>query len=128
VSPGSPGPARRVLVVDDCPDNRASLCLLLRLWGHDCREAPDGPSALEQAADYRPDAVLLDLVMPGMDGYETARRLRRAPGLEALLLVAMTGYGRDEDVARTRQAGFDHHLVKPLDLGRLEDLLRNGGG
>jgi CheY-like chemotaxis protein len=113
----------RVLVVDDCTDTRESLRILLRLWGHEPAEAADGPAALELAAAFRPDAVLLDLAMPGMDGYEAARRLRRLPGLEHVLLIAATGHGQAQDRTASRAAGFDHHLVKPFDPVELERLL-----
>jgi CheY-like chemotaxis protein len=113
----------RVLVVDDCADTRDSLRILLRLWGHDTAEAADGPAALELAAAFRPAAALLDLAMPGMSGYEVAVRLRRLPGLEHVLLVAATGFGQARDLAASRAAGFDHHLVKPFDPAELERLL-----
>jgi two-component system, OmpR family, response regulator len=117
----------RVLVVDDCPDLRASLRILLGLWGHDVREAPDGHAALRLAAAFRPDAVLLNVGLPGLDGYEVARRLRRLPGLGGVLLVAVTGYGSPKDVAACRAAGFDHHLLKPFDPVALERLLAPSG-
>jgi two-component system, sensor histidine kinase len=103
----------RVLVVEDNVATGETLCELLALWGHEVRMAPDGPSALVQAAELEPDVVLLDLGLPGMDGYEVARRLRRAKG-KALRIVALTGYGQDEDRQRTREAGFDEHLTKPV--------------
>jgi CheY-like chemotaxis protein len=114
----------RVLVVDDCPDMRSTSRILLGLWGHEVREAGDGHVALGLAATFRPDAVLLNIGLPGLDGYEVARRLRRLPGLEGVLLVAITGYGSDQDVAACRAAGFDHHLLKPFDPAVLERLLR----
>jgi CheY-like chemotaxis protein len=113
----------RVLVVDDCPDTRQSLCVLLDLWGHEVRAAADGPAALAEASAFGPEVVLLDIGLPGLDGYEVARRLRRQPGTARALLVAVTGYGQEQDVARARQAGFDHHLVKPCEPGVLKGLL-----
>ena len=113
----------RVLVVDDLPDARASLRLLLGLWGHEIREAADGPSALREAADFRPDVVLLDIGLPGLNGFEVARRLRQQPALRKAVLVAMTGYGRESDRQRSQEAGFDHHLVKPGDFGKVLQIL-----
>jgi CheY-like chemotaxis protein len=113
----------RVLVVDDCADTRDSLRILLRLWGHETAEAADGLAALGLAATFHPDAVLLDLAMPGLSGYEVARRLRCVPGLEHVLLIAATGFGQARDLAASRAASFDHHLVKPFDPAQLERLL-----
>jgi PAS domain S-box-containing protein len=121
---GSGRPARRrVLIVDDNRDAAASLALLLKLLGSDAQTANDGPSALEAAEAYRPDLVLLDLGMPGMSGFEVARRLREQPELSAITLVALTGWGQEEDRRRTEAAGFDHHLVKPVDLAALSSLV-----
>jgi CheY-like chemotaxis protein len=118
----------RVLVVDDCPDTRNSFRVLLNIWGHDVREAADGPAALEAADAFLPEVVLLDLGLPGMDGCELARRLLRRPHLGRPRLVAVTGYSRDSDIARAREAGFDLLLAKPVDPERLRLLLgpRNG--
>jgi PAS domain S-box-containing protein len=116
-------PVRSVLVVDNNQDAADSLALLLRLSGQEVRTAYDGPAALDLARDRPPDVVLLDIGMPGMDGLEVARRLRQDLGLKEVLLVALTGYGRDEDRRRTQQAGFNAHLVKPVDLHALEPLL-----
>src|SRR5690242_14918738 len=102
----------RVLVVEDQPDAAESLRLLLQLVGHELRVALNGPEGIEIASTWQPDVVLSDIGMPGMDGYEVARRL---PGMENLHLVALTGYGRDEDRRRSREAGFDLHLVKPTE-------------
>jgi PAS domain S-box-containing protein len=117
---------RRVLVVDDNEDAAESLALLLRARGHEIRTAHDGPSALSVAEDFRPEVVFLDIGLPRMDGYEVARRLRVQPGREGLLLVALTGYGQDEDRRRAEEAGFDAHLVKPADLEALQRLLNAG--
>jgi PAS domain S-box-containing protein len=120
--------ARRVLVVDDNQDTALSLGLLLQLQGHEVFAAHDGPGALQAAQDYRPDAVLLDIGLPGMDGYEVARRIRLLPELERVLLVAMTGYGQEEDKRRSQAAGFNAHLVKPADLDALKVLLTRPEG
>jgi CheY-like chemotaxis protein/two-component sensor histidine kinase len=114
----------RLLVVDDNQDAALSLAMLLRLQGHEVCVAHDGASALAIAATFLPDAVFLDLGMPGMDGYEVARRLRRQPGLERVVLAALTGWGQQEDRRRTAEAGFDHHLVKPPEEESLEGLLK----
>jgi CheY-like chemotaxis protein len=116
-------PARRVLVVDDNRDAADSLGLLLKALGNDVQVAHDGASALDAARTYRPGVVLLDLGMPGMNGYEVARALRAQPGLEDVVLVALTGWGQKEDRLRSRAAGFDHHLIKPVDLAALQALL-----
>lgn len=121
--PDEPHPGRRVLVVDDNVDAADSLATLLRLSGHEVRVAHDGAAALAVVRDYRPDIAFLDIGMPGMDGYEVARRLRAQPGLERALLVALTGWGSPEDRRRTTDAGFDHHLVKPVEPAVLESLL-----
>ncbi len=113
----------RLLVVDDNRDAADSLAMLLRLQGHEVRVAHDGLAALELAKGYRPEMVFLDIGMPGMDGYEVARRLRRQPGLENVRLAALTGWGQAEDRRRTAEAGFDHHLVKPAEPNALESLL-----
>jgi len=116
----------RVLLVDDNTDAAESLAMLLRLWGHAVSVTHDGPSALKIARDHRPEVVLLDLGLPGMDGYEVARQLRRPgqvgrPGGPALW--ALTGYGQEEDRRRCQEAGFDRHLLKPMDPEALELLL-----
>lgn len=122
-SGGSAGPPRRILVVDDQPDSTDSLALFLRLRGHDVRTAHDGPGALEEVTRYRPEVVFLDLGLPGMSGYDVARRLRTMPEACGVTLVALTGYGTDADRARTREAGFDVHLAKPVDPRALDTLL-----
>ena len=117
------GPALRILVVDDNVDAVRSLALLLTRSRHQVRTAHDGSTALAAALDFRPNVVLLDIGLPKMDGYEVARKIRQQPILTNLLLVAMTGYGQESDRQRSQKAGFDHHLVKPLDLGKLEQIL-----
>jgi CheY-like chemotaxis protein len=116
-------PRRRVLVVDDNRDAADSLAVLLRLTGQEVRVAYDGPSALTQAGEFRPALAFVDIGMPGMDGYEVARRLRRQPGLKDTLLVALTGWGQEEDRRRSAEAGFDCHLVKPVEPDALGGLL-----
>jgi CheY-like chemotaxis protein len=116
-------PARRILAVDDNVDSVESLARLLGLQGHEVRTAYDGPTALATAEAFQPQVVLLDIGLPRMDGYEVARRLRKKTGLKDILLVAVTGYGQDDDRRRATEAGFDGHLVKPADLGVLQALL-----
>jgi signal transduction histidine kinase/ActR/RegA family two-component response regulator len=117
------GPSLRVLVVDDNADTATSLALLLRASGHDARMAPDGPTALEVALDYRPNVALLDIGLPGLDGYEVAKRMRQQPVLQNVVLVAITGYGKDSDLQRSQEAGFDHFLVKPAKFEKVQEIL-----
>jgi CheY-like chemotaxis protein len=117
--------ARRVLVVDDNHDSADTMAELVRIWGYDVRTAHDGPAALDCARGFRPHVVLLDVGLPGMDGYELARRLR-AEGLAGDLLVSVTGYGQDEDRRKAQEAGFDHHLTKPVDPDTLLRVVREG--
>jgi two-component system CheB/CheR fusion protein len=119
----APGAALRVLVVDDNEDSAESLAMLLQLKGHEVRTAHDGPRALVAAEEYRPDLVFLDIGMPGMNGFEVAARLRQRLETRNVLLVAMTGWGQEEDRRRSKEAGFDQHLVKPLDPKALDELL-----
>ncbi|HYG63514.1 MAG TPA: ATP-binding protein, partial [Thermoanaerobaculia bacterium] len=121
------GSARRVLIVEDNADSREALRLLLELDGHQVAAAEDGPQALELAASFVPDLVLLDIGLPGMDGYEVARSLGRHPERSRMRLVALSGYGQESDVGRSRDAGIDLHLVKPVDPGRLRELLAGFG-
>jgi CheY-like chemotaxis protein len=118
-------PARRlsVLVVDDNPDQAESLAMVLQGAGHDVRVAGDGLDALEAARASRPEVVLLDLGMPGMNGFEAAHRLQQDPAARPDLLVAVTGWSSDEDRRRTRAAGFAHHLTKPADPAAVLALL-----
>jgi len=120
--PQQTGP-RRVLLIDDNRDAAESMTVLLELWGHEVRIAYNGPDALALAAEFRPDAALLDIGLPGMNGYEVAKRLRGLPGWEAVMLVAVTGYGQDEDRRRSCEAGFDHHLTKPVEPAMVQSLL-----
>ena len=116
-------PVFRVLVVDDNVDAAESLAALLELDGHDTRVAHDGDAAIAQATEFRPEIVFLDIGMPGKDGYEVARELRRDPRNRDTMLVALTGWGAQDDRARSKSAGFDHHLTKPAELPAVEALL-----
>jgi CheY-like chemotaxis protein len=118
---------RRVLVVDDNTDAAAMLDLLLRSLGHETRIAHEGGEALRAAEEFRPDIVLLDIGMPGLDGYEVARRLRRQSS-GPLRIVAVTGWGQDADRQRSAEAGFDLHLVKPVDASELAQALNDRNG
>ena len=114
----------RILVVDDNHDAADSIAILLRQSGHDVRTEYSGAAALQAVAAYRPQVILLDIGMPGMDGLQVAKRLRQQLDLRQVALVALTGYGEERDVQRTQQAGFNYHLVKPVDPQRLQELLR----
>jgi signal transduction histidine kinase/ActR/RegA family two-component response regulator len=114
---------RRVLLVDDNQDSAESLAALLRVLGHDVSAAYDGHGAIAAARLVKPDLILLDIGMPDMNGYEVARRLRAEPGLGAATLIALTGYGSEDDRRQSRAAGFDGHLVKPIDFADLERVL-----
>ena len=116
-------PRRRILVVDDKRSNAQSLEVLLKALGQEVYTAFDGRAALELAREHHPDVVLLDIGLPVMDGYEVARRCREEPALANVTLVAMTGYGQDSDRQRSQEAGFDAHLVKPVERQDLRNLL-----
>jgi CheY-like chemotaxis protein len=120
--------ARRVLVVDDNVDAATMLNLLLKSLGHETCVVHDGVQALKMATEFRPDIVLLDIGMPGLDGYEVARRLRTARRDTDLRIVAVTGWGDESDRRRSREAGFDLHLVKPMDAADLAPLLNGDSG
>ncbi len=117
----------QVLMVEDNPDAAEALRLLLEVLGHRVRVTHDGIAALDAVKAHRPDVVLIDIGLPGMDGYEVARRMRADPTLATTTLVALTGYGRDEDREAAMSAGFDQHLVKPVDPDRLGELIRRVG-
>jgi len=116
-------PRRRVLIVDDNRDGARSLSRLLQVLGTEVEIANDGASALERLATFRPSVVLLDIGMPSMDGYEVARRIRSNTEFREVLLIALTGWGQEQDRRRTAEAGFDHHLVKPAAIDEIVALL-----
>jgi signal transduction histidine kinase/ActR/RegA family two-component response regulator len=113
----------RIMVVEDNPDTAESFGLLLRLSGHDVRVMPRAVDALRLLDEFVADVAFLDIGLPGMDGFELARRLRTDPRVQSMVLVALTGYGRDEDRDEARRAGFDHHMTKPVDIDQLLALL-----
>jgi signal transduction histidine kinase len=125
-APGGAAPAtrKRVLVVDDNVDSAEMMVLLVQSWGHDAFHASDGPGAVAMAHELGPDVVLLDIGLPGMDGYEVAARLRDDPLTEAARIIAVSGYGQDADRLKSRAAGCDEHLVKPVDLKSLAKAFR----
>lgn len=119
-----PGAGRlKVLIVDDNVDMALSMAMLVKAAGHDARAFHDGPSTLGAALSYRPDAVLLDIGLPGMSGHEVARQLRQQPALTGVVLIALTGYGQDSDRQTSLDAGFDHHLTKPADFRDVRTIL-----
>ena len=120
---GHAAPRRRVLIADDNRDSADSLAIMLSLMGHETHATYDGSSVIEKAETYRPDVILLDLGMPVIDGYETARRIRQQAWSNGVVLVALTGWGQEEDRARARDAGFNFHLTKPANPHTLGELL-----
>ena len=115
----------RVLVVDDNVDTVVSFSTLLKAAGHDVRLAHDGPTAVQAALEYIPDVVLLDIGLPGLNGYEVAKRIHQSPALTKVVLVALTGYGQDSDRQTSLEAGFNYHLVKPAHSGQLQQILES---
>jgi CheY-like chemotaxis protein len=115
--------ALRILVVEDNRDAADSLRLLLELYGHEVAVAYSGPDGVGAAEQWQPDVVLCDIGLPGLDGYAVARRLRQNPHTARARLIAVTGYGQDEDRRRSREAGFDHHLIKPAEPEALQGVL-----
>ena len=114
-----PSPVKRLLLVDDNEDARELLAGLLELQGYEIQAAADAPGALEIAAAWKPQIVVLDLGLPEIDGWELARQLRRVEGLSDARIVALTGYGSDRDRERSREAGIDSHLLKPIEVAQL---------
>jgi CheY-like chemotaxis protein len=121
------GPKKRILIVEDDSDNREMMRILLESFGHEVHDAPDGASGVELASRLEPDVVLVDIGLPGIDGYEVARRIR-ATVRGRPRLVALSGYGQSEDRQRSASAGFDDHLVKPADPERLASILAEPPG
>lgn len=115
--------ARRILVVDDNVDAAKTLGMLLKYLGADVRVVHNGPAGIDAIEEFQPNVVLLDIGMPGMDGYAVARKIRERHGIDSVTLIALTGWGQEDDRRRTREAGFDHHLVKPADINALQTLL-----
>jgi CheY-like chemotaxis protein len=115
--------SQRVLVVDDNRDSAESLAMLLQIGGNDTRTAHDGEAAIELAATYRPEVILLDIGLPKMNGYDVCRAIRAHPEGKDVMIVALTGWGQEDDRRRSREAGFDAHLVKPVDYTALVSLL-----
>ena len=116
---------RRVLVVDDNIDAAESIAVLLSLSGHEVQTAHDGHAALRIALSFRPEFIFLDIGMPGLDGFAVAQRLRGEPGFEKVRIIAVTGYGTEQDRRRCLESGFDQHYLKPVDPKFLESLLGN---
>jgi two-component system, sensor histidine kinase len=122
-------PSLKVLIVEDHDDSRTTLRMLLAMaHGHTVLEAADGYSAIQTALRERPDAALVDVGLPGLDGYQVARRIREATGPDAIFLIALTGYGSDEDREKAKDAGFDMHLIKPVDSAELARVLASMAG
>ena len=118
-----PGKALRILVVDDNVDTAESLAMLLRLSGHEVKVEHTGPKALQTAVAEKPDVVLMDIGLPGMEGCQVAQRIREHQDLANMQLIAISGYGQEADQRRSQMAGFNHHLVKPVDPAKLQELL-----
>jgi CheY-like chemotaxis protein len=114
-----------VLIADDNPDGAESLAMLLGMLGHEVHIAHDGAQALEMASRVKPDIALLDIGMPGLSGYQVATRIRREAWGEGIVLIAVTGWGQEEDKRNTQAAGFDHHLTKPADPAQIESILES---
>ena len=117
---------RRVLVVDDNKDAADTMALLLKLTGYDVHTRYDGQAAVDAAESLRPQVVISDISMPGMDGYQACRLIREKPWGKTMLLIALSGYGQADDIQRSTEAGFDAHLVKPVEIAVVEALLTSG--
>jgi len=115
--------SRRILVVDDNRDSAISMAMLLNMTGNETRTAFDGLEAISAAEQFHPEVVLLDIGLPNLNGYEVARKIREQPWGQGMTLVALTGWGQDEDRERSQEAGFDSHLVKPVDYAALAKTL-----
>jgi CheY-like chemotaxis protein len=114
--------SRRILIVEDNSDNRQSMTMVLQLLGHEVEEAPDGVKGVERAMAFRPQAALIDIGLPGMDGFQVAQEIRAGLG-DGVMLIALTGYGQQEDRRRAHEAGFDALLVKPVEIEELSRVL-----
>jgi CheY-like chemotaxis protein len=123
-APAKAGKRHRILVADDNPDSAATLSFMLEVLGNEVRVAHDGLQAVEIAAAFRPDAILLDIGMPRLNGYDACEQIRRHPWGADAFIVALTGWGQDEDRNRSRAAGFDRHLVKPVEPATIEKLIQ----
>ena len=117
---------RRILVIDDIPDVAEIMCSLLRYLGNEVVSAPDGIKGLARAKEFQPDVIFCDIGLPGVDGYEVARNLRRDERLQDVYLIAISGYAQPEDIERSKEAGFNRHVAKPVDLAKLEQILEEG--
>ena len=122
-APGESTQPRRVLLVDDSVDAAEAMSMLLETLGHEVRVVHDGPSALAIVDDFAPEVVILDIGLPGMSGFDVARELRMRAVTKTALLIALTGYGADSDKQEARDAGFDHHLVKPVSFTAIETVI-----
>jgi CheY-like chemotaxis protein len=120
---GGAAQGRRVLLVDDSDDAALAMSMLLEALGHEVRTEHDGPRALASIDDFKPDVVVLDIGLPGMSGFDVAREMRKREATQHALLLALTGWGSDADRRSALDAGFDHHLTKPVDVANLEALL-----
>jgi CheY-like chemotaxis protein len=114
---------RRIVVADDNEDSAFTMAMMLKIMGHDVRTAHDGFEAIKVAEAFRPELILLDIGMPILNGYDACRRIREQSWGKGVVMVALTGWGQDEDKRQSREAGFDHHLVKPIEPEALEKLL-----
>jgi CheY-like chemotaxis protein len=123
VGAGTLGVKRRILVADDNPDVVESFQIMLRILGHDVQTAQDGLEAIEKAEKFRPDVIVLDVGMPMLDGYETATRIRQQPWSREVVLIAVTGWGNEKDKLKSAAAGFNIHLVKPVDATTILEAL-----
>lgn len=118
-----PKPRLKILVVDDNPDSALSMAMMLSMMGHETRTAYDGEAAVTTAEAFRPDVVLLDIGLPKLNGYEVAQRIRQQEWGAAMFLVAITGWGQDEDRRRSEDVGMNLHMVKPVEPGALDRVL-----
>ncbi len=116
---------RRILVVDDNRDAATSLAMMLKLMGNEAAKAHDGIEAIEIAEQFRPDLIMLDIGMPRLNGFDTAKRIRALPWGQQVTIVALTGWGQEEDRKRSKEAGIDDHLVKPVEPSALEKMLKS---